>query len=102
MQPMDVTVLGGRSALAAPACGHTLGMATHRTALPWSHATHALLVRAVDDPAFLAVAQANGFGKQQLMGWVNRGDVPKTYRAALRVLVDDWYHRSNFAITGGA
>lgn len=76
-------------------------MATHRTALPWSHATHALLVRAVDDPTFLTNALANGFAEGQLQGWINRGDVPKTHRAALRSLVDDWYHRRSYAVTGG-
>ncbi|MEK7413892.1 MAG: hypothetical protein AAB263_11310 [Planctomycetota bacterium] len=75
-------------------------MASYRTALPWSHATHGLLVQAVDDQNFLKTALQAGFSSHQLTSWVNRGDVPATFRAALRALVDDWYHKRSFATNG--
>lgn len=73
-------------------------MATHRTALPWSSNNHAILARAADDPAFLADALRDGITAHAIHTWVASGDVPKTFRATMRALTDNWFHRQSFTI----
>ena len=58
----------------------------------WSGRSQDLLIRAVADPAFIAVMQSRGIPESQLRLWVAQTDVPITFRGQMRGWVEDWAH----------
>ena len=62
----------------------------------WSGEEHTSLQRAGADPDFQRLAIERGFPLQHLKNWIRDHDVPVTYRAGIRAILNIWtYSRAN-------
>jgi len=59
----------------------------------WSGQEAMTLQRAMTDPRFLAALTETNFTAPQLNNWVRAHEVPVTYRAALRAVMNAWANR---------
>jgi hypothetical protein len=60
--------------------------------LPWSSHSQSLLVRAIQDPAFVTELRQRGYVDSHVKLWIAQAEVPVTYRGEMRAMVEDWAH----------